>query len=304
MGRAASKMGSRLRRVALGCLQCGAVAVCVFWSAACVASRWQTFYYGGSQFWIAIVRGELHVASWPSSRLVMTVTPNKAPGMLLRWPRLDPEQTGWSSRISLLIPLGMSLAFAWAVVVGPVRRAMARTAASLLRPAKWTGIALCILMICCSIVYAGRIGRGGSMKQTKAMRRAAQPSTLCRFVSARAVILCSLPVERDRACTITDPYFQLDCDNACMQWSTPSLAVLDQGVVRLVTPLWLAISISAGISAVLMFITRKRIPAGHCRGCGYDLTGNESGRCPECGRACKLTSMSRHGETPSPSAAG
>jgi hypothetical protein len=22
---------------------------------------------------------------------------------------------------------------------------------------------------------------------------------------------------------------------------------------------------------------------GHCQTCGYDLTGNESGRCPECG---------------------
>ncbi len=24
------------------------------------------------------------------------------------------------------------------------------------------------------------------------------------------------------------------------------------------------------------------IADGHCKGCGYDLTGNESGRCPEC----------------------
>lgn len=27
-----------------------------------------------------------------------------------------------------------------------------------------------------------------------------------------------------------------------------------------------------------------RIPKGSCQGCGYDLTGNVSGRCPECGR--------------------
>ena len=26
-----------------------------------------------------------------------------------------------------------------------------------------------------------------------------------------------------------------------------------------------------------------RIPPGHCQKCGYDLTGNESGTCPECG---------------------
>jgi hypothetical protein len=29
----------------------------------------------------------------------------------------------------------------------------------------------------------------------------------------------------------------------------------------------------------------RRVPApGQCRHCGYDLTGNVSGRCPECGR--------------------
>lgn len=30
--------------------------------------------------------------------------------------------------------------------------------------------------------------------------------------------------------------------------------------------------------------TRRRPPSGHCASCGYDLTGNVSGRCPECGR--------------------
>jgi hypothetical protein len=28
----------------------------------------------------------------------------------------------------------------------------------------------------------------------------------------------------------------------------------------------------------------RRHPPGHCKKCGYDLTGNESGRCPECGQ--------------------
>jgi hypothetical protein len=29
--------------------------------------------------------------------------------------------------------------------------------------------------------------------------------------------------------------------------------------------------------------TRLRFQRGFCQSCGYDLTGNESGRCPECG---------------------
>jgi hypothetical protein len=29
---------------------------------------------------------------------------------------------------------------------------------------------------------------------------------------------------------------------------------------------------------------QPQFPGGCCRACGYDLTGNTSGRCPECGR--------------------
>lgn len=28
---------------------------------------------------------------------------------------------------------------------------------------------------------------------------------------------------------------------------------------------------------------KRKIPHGHCQNCGYDLTGNVSGRCSECG---------------------
>jgi hypothetical protein len=39
-----------------------------------------------------------------------------------------------------------------------------------------------------------------------------------------------------------------------------------------------------GIPTMLVFWRdRRRIPPGHCQACGYDLTGNTSGVCPECG---------------------
>jgi hypothetical protein len=49
---------------------------------------------------------------------------------------------------------------------------------------------------------------------------------------------------------------------------------------------------AAELGAVITGKTRLRTvfdagppyPKDHCRNCGYDLTGNESGRCPECGR--------------------
>ncbi|MBP7746729.1 MAG: hypothetical protein KA383_11420 [Phycisphaerae bacterium] len=47
-------------------------------------------------------------------------------------------------------------------------------------------------------------------------------------------------------------------------------------------PLWLLLLFFA---AAAWALKPKRIVPGHCTGCGYDLTGNVSGRCPECGTA-------------------
>ena len=36
-------------------------------------------------------------------------------------------------------------------------------------------------------------------------------------------------------------------------------------------------------TAAFWYLDRPLPPPGHCQKCGYDLTGNVSGRCPECG---------------------
>ena len=51
----------------------------------------------------------------------------------------------------------------------------------------------------------------------------------------------------------------------------------------IVMPLWIPFVFAAIPTAVLWYGDRRRIPAGHCQRCRYDLTKNESGRCPECG---------------------
>lgn len=50
-----------------------------------------------------------------------------------------------------------------------------------------------------------------------------------------------------------------------------------------IAPLGLAVAMLAALSTFIFWRTRLGIPEGHCRVCGYDLRGNESGRCSECG---------------------
>lgn len=41
---------------------------------------------------------------------------------------------------------------------------------------------------------------------------------------------------------------------------------------------------------------KSRFPAGHCPGCGYNLTGNTSGICPECGSRISIVEQSGKSE--------
>lgn len=49
-------------------------------------------------------------------------------------------------------------------------------------------------------------------------------------------------------------------------------------------PLWLPLVLLAVPTVLLFWLGRRRIRPGHCWKCGYNLRGNISGRCPECGR--------------------
>ena len=49
-------------------------------------------------------------------------------------------------------------------------------------------------------------------------------------------------------------------------------------------PLWIPLLV-IGSATILLWRRDRRFPPGHCRECGYDLTGNTSGVCSECGVA-------------------
>ena len=62
-------------------------------------------------------------------------------------------------------------------------------------------------------------------------------------------------------------------------------AYLDEtGADEAVVPLW-CLLVLAGPATALLWWRDRRKPAAHCQNCGYDLTGNVSGTCPECGAA-------------------
>jgi len=49
-------------------------------------------------------------------------------------------------------------------------------------------------------------------------------------------------------------------------------------------PMWMILA-ATGIPAYLLWRSDRRRPLGQCAKCGYDLTGNASGVCPECGQS-------------------
>jgi hypothetical protein len=64
-------------------------------------------------------------------------------------------------------------------------------------------------------------------------------------------------------------------------WSRPRVLTASGpgGSVRVVVPLWLVFG-AAALGAPLCWPSWGR---GRCRTCGYDLAGNRTGTCPECG---------------------
>ncbi len=69
------------------------------------------------------------------------------------------------------------------------------------------------------------------------------------------------------------------------EWRLVPAVLRDGARLTVTVPLWIPVVV-LGLAA-LVFWRYDRAPApGHCQKCGYDLTGNVSGTCPECGTPC------------------
>jgi hypothetical protein len=58
------------------------------------------------------------------------------------------------------------------------------------------------------------------------------------------------------------------------------------GAAGYVMPLWMPL-VPLGVLTAWLWWRDRPLPAGHCQKCGYDLTGDVSGVCPECGTEVK-----------------
>jgi hypothetical protein len=72
-------------------------------------------------------------------------------------------------------------------------------------------------------------------------------------------------------------------DSPAVSWGSSSGPA---GYFRTVSvAIWLPLTIVAIPTGLLWWLDPRSYLPGHCQKCGYDLTGNVSGRCPECGKA-------------------
>lgn len=83
--------------------------------------------------------------------------------------------------------------------------------------------------------------------------------------------------------------WQLRVTRGTRSWTLPALGLTTPRVIGVASasgvsvPIWLLAGLALGPACLIARTYGKQFGAGHCRKCGYDLTGNESGVCSECG---------------------
>lgn len=90
----------------------------------------------------------------------------------------------------------------------------------------------------------------------------------------------------------------LNADTVGLDWSLPELRS-ETGSTEIRFPLWMPFFLFAITAGLVWYHDRNRPRPGTCTRCRYDLTGNKSGRCPECGEPVppKLGMAKRNGRT-------
>ena len=67
------------------------------------------------------------------------------------------------------------------------------------------------------------------------------------------------------------------------RWGTNPRISAAYSFEELIVPCWMPVAALGAVVACLFWRHSRAIPPHCCQNCGYDLTGNTSGTCPECG---------------------
>src|ERR1043166_984271 len=145
------------------------------------------------------------------------------------------------------------------------------------RIAKWIGIILCALILVSWVLSVPTIGN----RRLTVYRWT--PTAECGLLSG-TLFWETYPANDSGSA----PYWSI-------WWNTETLKVVSPYGIRLPSrhsaftidvfflPFWLPFVIVVIPTAILWHRHRRRIPPGHCAYCNYNLTGNTTGICPECG---------------------
>ena len=140
------------------------------------------------------------------------------------------------------------------------------------RIAKWSGVVVCVVLVAgwvvslrWGIAYAlGRLGR----------------SDLEVSIAWGGINLVRFPPGSSR---LREGGFEFVRFEGWMTAWLPMFSSMLGGSVLFI-PMWMPLG-AVALPTAYLFHRDRRHPRGHCKQCGYDLQGNESGVCPECGRA-------------------
>ena len=144
------------------------------------------------------------------------------------------------------------------------------------RVAKWTGLGACVLILAAwgvSLRYGAStsIGNRGFLSVCNG-----SPAFIGTWMGSVSVgVWDYFRVTWPKTVVLRHPWCGIQLDRP---WVMP----MGNGF-EIDVPFWLLLLAATIPTALLFHRDRHRIPPGHCRQCGYNLFGNVSGVCPECG---------------------
>ncbi len=175
------------------------------------------------------------------------------------------DEKGWSIVLVVLAQCAVGTELLWVTNHRPRLR----------RFAKWAGLSMCLLLASAFALTEGKWGP--AYRFASGIHFGVGNATLAVFNELPPLF----PFQGWVSCFVNP--------NGDIVVSSSSLATIRSGVpiplydgrgrsVRFRTLFFLA-----ALPAAILWYPQVRHASGHCRKCGYNLTGNVSGVCPECG---------------------